>query len=111
MALAQQNPVLIIAPGAAELAAELRTAGYAVNGADASLDPAALCEIEELAAVMYWGGEQEMRDYRLALANRTGKLLPLLSEPQALESLVVERHLCIDTTAAGGNASLIAAGS
>ena len=24
---------------------------------------------------------------------------------------IVERHLCIDTTAAGGNASLIAAGS
>ncbi|WP_286240908.1 hypothetical protein [Neptuniibacter halophilus] len=36
-------------------------------------------------------------------------LLPLITEVDQPERFVLERHLCIDTTAAGGNASLIAA--
>ena len=47
---------------------------------------------------------------RQALANKTGPLLPLISESADPQRYTMERHLCIDTTAAGGNASLIAAG-
>ena len=49
-----------------------------------------------------------MREYRIALASRKGMLIPLINEC-APERYVLERHLCVDTTAAGGNASLIAA--
>ena len=49
-----------------------------------------------------------LRDYRLALAKRDGELLPLITEQNLDQRFVIERHLCIDTTAAGGNASLIA---
>ena len=45
---------------------------------------------------------------RAALANRTGPILPLITETGAPERYVLERHLCVDTTAAGGNASLLA---
>ena len=35
-------------------------------------------------------------------------LLPVITEHKLDQRYVIERHLCIDTTAAGGNASLIA---
>ena len=36
-------------------------------------------------------------------------LVQLVTERVAPERYVLERHLCVDTTAAGGNATLIAA--
>jgi RHH-type proline utilization regulon transcriptional repressor/proline dehydrogenase/delta 1-pyrroline-5-carboxylate dehydrogenase len=50
------------------------------------------------------------KQLRQALANKTGPLLPLISESIDPQRYTMERHLCVDTTAAGGNASLIAAG-
>ncbi len=50
------------------------------------------------------------KQLRQALAKKTGPLLPLVSETADPHRYTIERHLCIDTTAAGGNASLIAAG-
>ena len=45
---------------------------------------------------------------RKAMARRRGPILPLITEPFAAERYVLERHVCVDTTAAGGNASLLA---
>ncbi len=45
---------------------------------------------------------------RQALARRDGAILPLLAGPEDATRLVLERHVCIDTTAAGGNAALLA---
>ena len=50
-----------------------------------------------------------LKEYRQALAKREGALLPLITEHKLDQRFVIERHLCVDTTAAGGNASLIAA--
>ncbi len=61
-------------------------------------------------AVACNGEEHYLRQLRIALANRQGALLPLITETQDAQRFTHERHLCIDTTAAGGNASLIAAG-
>ena len=49
-----------------------------------------------------------LKQYRQALAQRDGALLPLINEHTLDQRYVIERHLCVDTTAAGGNASLIA---
>ena len=49
------------------------------------------------------------RALRNALAARTGAIIPLETAIIGPSRYVVERHLCIDTTAAGGNASLLAA--
>ena len=46
---------------------------------------------------------------RRALAARQGAILPLVSTSGDVSRYVLERHVCIDTTAAGGNASLLAA--
>jgi RHH-type proline utilization regulon transcriptional repressor/proline dehydrogenase/delta 1-pyrroline-5-carboxylate dehydrogenase len=49
-----------------------------------------------------------LRPLRRALSRRDGPIVPLETAVLAPERYVVERHLCIDTTAAGGNASLLA---
>jgi RHH-type proline utilization regulon transcriptional repressor/proline dehydrogenase/delta 1-pyrroline-5-carboxylate dehydrogenase len=67
--------------------------------------------VSEIDAVMSQAEPQQLRSCRIALAERKGKLIPLICEVDELDRLVIERHICIDTTAAGGNASLIAAGS
>ena len=50
-----------------------------------------------------------LRAVRRALARRSGPVLPLVSEPISPNAYVHERAVCIDTTAAGGNATLLAA--
>lgn len=56
------------------------------------------------------GDSDYQKQLRQALARKMGPLLPLVSETSDPQRYTIERHLCIDTTAAGGNASLIAAG-
>jgi RHH-type proline utilization regulon transcriptional repressor/proline dehydrogenase/delta 1-pyrroline-5-carboxylate dehydrogenase len=107
-ALAQENRVLVIADDGAEIAELLSGEGLPVVGADGCIEPALLGELEGIDAVMSQAQADLLREYRIALAERDGKLIPLICETGAVSRLVVERHLCIDTTAAGGNASLIA---
>ncbi len=52
--------------------------------------------------------DHTLRKYRAALAARSGALIPLVAENDIVARCVLERHVCIDTTAAGGNASLLA---
>ena len=68
-----------------------------------------LTQVDGIDAVMSQAPKSTLSAYRMALAEREGKLIPLICEDDVFGRLIVERHLCIDTTAAGGNASLIAA--
>lgn len=68
-----------------------------------------LAGITGVSAVAAAGPEAWTRALRMALAERPGPIVPLETTLIAPERYVVERHLCIDTTAAGGNASLLAA--
>ncbi|WP_297107102.1 bifunctional proline dehydrogenase/L-glutamate gamma-semialdehyde dehydrogenase PutA [uncultured Devosia sp.] len=63
---------------------------------------------EGFDAVAWFGDQPSLRSIRQALSGRKGPLLPIVTGPHELSRLQVERHVCIDTTAAGGNASLIA---
>ena len=45
---------------------------------------------------------------RQALVARPGKIIPLVNSEDLESYCTLERHTCIDTTAAGGNASLLA---
>ncbi|MFK7854797.1 MAG: bifunctional proline dehydrogenase/L-glutamate gamma-semialdehyde dehydrogenase PutA [Granulosicoccus sp.] len=73
------------------------------------LDRAALATLNGFEAVALWSTAQDLVSARQALASRSGALLPLIATDDMDELCVLERHLCIDTTAAGGNASLLAA--
>ncbi|WP_323013738.1 bifunctional proline dehydrogenase/L-glutamate gamma-semialdehyde dehydrogenase PutA [Devosia sp.] len=60
-------------------------------------------------AVAWFGDAEGLRAIRRALSRRDGPILPLLSGPDEAGRLQLERHVCIDTTASGGNAALMAA--
>jgi RHH-type proline utilization regulon transcriptional repressor/proline dehydrogenase/delta 1-pyrroline-5-carboxylate dehydrogenase len=55
---------------------------------------------------MWWG--DNARDYLKVLARRAGPIIPLITEEPDLSFVIHERHICVDTTAAGGNAKLLA---
>ncbi len=110
-ALAQGNAVALVAPGIADALDEFKNARLPVAGLEGELDARALRQADGFDAVLSQAMPETMREYRRALAERDGVLIPLIPETDAPERLIIERHLCIDTTAAGGNASLIAAGS
>jgi RHH-type proline utilization regulon transcriptional repressor/proline dehydrogenase/delta 1-pyrroline-5-carboxylate dehydrogenase len=49
-----------------------------------------------------------MRVIRRVLAERDGAIVPLVAEVLNPAAYAHERSVCVDTTAAGGNASLLA---
>jgi RHH-type proline utilization regulon transcriptional repressor/proline dehydrogenase/delta 1-pyrroline-5-carboxylate dehydrogenase len=63
--------------------------------------------LQHFSAIASDAPRENLKQYRIALAKRNGALLPLINETSP-ERFILERHLCVDTTAAGGNASLIA---
>ena len=93
-------PALMIAPGVA-----------ASQGIDGWLPREMLKSLSGVAVVALWSDEQDLRKARQALAARDGALVPLVTADDLESYCVHERHTCIDTTAAGGNASLLAADS
>jgi RHH-type proline utilization regulon transcriptional repressor/proline dehydrogenase/delta 1-pyrroline-5-carboxylate dehydrogenase len=110
-ALAQQNSVVIVAEKADRLGELLHQSGMSAAGIDGSVEADSLRDITGVDAIMSHADTEQLRAYRIALADRDGRLIPLISGLDEPDRLIIERHLCIDTTAAGGNASLIAAGS
>lgn len=61
-----------------------------------------------LSGVMMAVTGEHQRALRMALAAREGPILPLIDDLSDWRTLLVERALCIDTTASGGNAALLA---
>lgn len=108
-ALSQGNRVVVIAPGVEETLRKAAEAGLPVVGRDGLLDPQALATVNGFDATVSCAEPALLKQYRQALAQRDGALLPLITEHKLDQRYVIERHLCVDTTAAGGNASLIAA--
>jgi RHH-type proline utilization regulon transcriptional repressor/proline dehydrogenase/delta 1-pyrroline-5-carboxylate dehydrogenase len=100
---------LIVVPGtASSVAGALAEAGAPVASLDGTTDPDILIDLEGFAVVAAAGASDWTRALRIALSQRKGAILSLITETIAPERYVVERHLCVDTTAAGGNASLLA---
>jgi RHH-type transcriptional regulator, proline utilization regulon repressor / proline dehydrogenase / delta 1-pyrroline-5-carboxylate dehydrogenase len=110
--------VLCLGPGLAAAQAQADAARATGNAAlcvcpggdvPGVLDPAALTVLDGFDAVFWQGGAGHGRALRRALAARDGPILPLWTSPEMPRLQPVERHVCIDTTAAGGNAALLAA--
>lgn len=77
---------------------------------DGFLERAHLAKLKGFDLVALWSDEKDLRKVRQALACRKGPIIPLAAGKDFADLCIVERHICIDTTAAGGNASLLAAG-
>ncbi|ATQ56891.1 bifunctional proline dehydrogenase/L-glutamate gamma-semialdehyde dehydrogenase PutA [Paracoccus yeei] len=106
-----RGPVLCLGPGRAAAAAQVtaveQLGGIAV-AADGDVAPALLTRLPQLSAVLWWGDEARGRAYAAALADRDGEIVQLITAMPDLAHVAHERHLCVDTTAAGGNAALLA---
>ncbi len=100
--------VVIAVPGSARAVAPLAAAGAPVAALDGTIPAEMLQQLRGVAAVGAVGPTAWTGPLRRALAARDGAILPLETEAVAPGRYYVERHLCVDTTAAGGNASLLA---
>ncbi|MFP4360666.1 MAG: hypothetical protein ACLFTG_08295, partial [Alphaproteobacteria bacterium] len=79
-------------------------AGLPVRGIDGGVEPATAAALA--VDVVAWTGEPG--PWRRALAARPGAIRPLVTARVAPAAYCHERAVCIDTTAAGGNATLLA---
>ena len=114
--LVGRAPVLCLGPGAAraeEQAAAAREAGAAALAAapgapeiDGRVPPDLLTRLPRLAAVIYEGARPG--PYAEALAARAGPVVPLLTGVDFALWCAREVAVSVDTTAAGGNAELLA---
>ena len=108
-ALAAGCAALVVAPGAEAAVAPLAKAGAPVAGIDGAMPATELAIARGFVAVAAAGDSGWTRALRQALAGREGPIVQLETELICPERYYVERHVCIDTTAAGGNTSLLAA--
>jgi RHH-type proline utilization regulon transcriptional repressor/proline dehydrogenase/delta 1-pyrroline-5-carboxylate dehydrogenase len=104
-------PLLCLGPTAAAAQAQAEAVralgGVAVEAA--GLVPEALSRLTGFSGALWWGDEGGARVRVQALARREGPILPLITDRPDAGHVLAERHVCIDTTASGGNAQLLAA--
>ncbi|KAF0116071.1 MAG: proline dehydrogenase / delta 1-pyrroline-5-carboxylate dehydrogenase [Rhodobacteraceae bacterium] len=110
LSLTPRLPILCLGPGRAaalqQAEAVRRLGGHAVEAP--GLPAEALATLQGYSGAVWWGDAEAGRTHARALAQRKGPILPLIDVPDA-GHVHLERHLCIDTTASGGNAQLLAA--
>ena len=103
-------PILCAGPfeaGIAEQMAMVRALGGIATRSDTVPPLQTLGDGPDLGGVLWWGDAGTARDLDLALAARSGPIVPLITGKPVRSDVLVEWHLCVDTTAAGGNAALL----
>ncbi len=110
LSTAPRAPVLCLGPGAGTAMAQAEAVralgGLAVEAP--GLPPEALTRLQDISGAIWWGDSAEARARVAALAQRPGPILPLIGGMPDRGHALIERHVCIDTTASGGNAQLLA---
>ena len=96
--------VLCMGAGANDLARRAKALGC--NSVAATLDFEDLRTIVDLEAVVYAGPDGTR--LRMELSERSGPIVPLLMDESFEMWIMREQSICIDTTAAGGNTTLLA---
>lgn len=108
VALSQDNKVIAVAPDIGSVLPAPTETSLALVSIDGVLRSESLTNVDGFAAIASDADEKLLSEYRQQLAGRDGSILPLITETRCAEHYILERHLCVDTTAAGGNASLVA---
>ncbi|MGI9395291.1 MAG: L-glutamate gamma-semialdehyde dehydrogenase, partial [Boseongicola sp.] len=113
LSLSTRGPYLCLGPGPEQVdrqVAALEEIGGSGIKSD-KIDPADLIAAQNISGAIWWGDSETARGYDKALASRQGAILPLITNAPRLLDVAHERHLCVDTTASGGNAALLAEAS
>ena len=106
-----RSPLLCLGPSAEAALAQAQAVralgGHAVEAPE--LAPDALTRLHGFSGALWWGDKSQGRAYARALAARRGPILALIGDRPDAANVLLERHVCIDTTASGGNAQLLTA--
>ncbi len=81
--------------------------GYAVQ-LDGAIEADELRTLENISAAIWWGDEASAREFEIALSQRKGSIVALIRSLPDQAHVLHERHVCVDTTASGGNTELLA---
>ena len=107
--LIAKGPILCAGPGtesANKQASSVEQLGGIAVIAGGDLSQADFVKLKGIHGVIWWG--ENAADIAKALAMRDGPIIPLITGQVDIAHIAHERHLCIDTTASGGNAALLA---
>ncbi|MEL7343252.1 MAG: bifunctional proline dehydrogenase/L-glutamate gamma-semialdehyde dehydrogenase PutA [Pseudomonadota bacterium] len=107
----QRPPILCLGPG--PVACRAQVAAVEALGGLALAVPEGVARdvlrtLDGFSGILWWGNEKTARDHARVMAEREGAILPVITSMPDLGHAFFERHLCVDTTAAGGNAELLA---
>ena len=106
------RPTMICAGPGDAVANQQRHVVEAMGGvaeAHPNLTAETVAALGDIGGVLWWGDDEEAgRALSIALTQRDGPIIPLITDHPDIAHIFHERHLCVDTTAAGGNAALLA---
>jgi len=102
-----RDPILCLGPDHAAQARAVEALGGVAKTMD-EVNPADLTSLVGIGGAIWWGDEVQGRAFAKALAQRSGPIIPLITGMPDAAYVLHERHVCIDTTASGGNAALLA---
>ena len=103
-------PLLCMGPGedAAQAQADaVKALGGTAIRATGELDLHRLESLKGISGVLWWGDKDTARKIEQHLSRRDGPIIPLIPGQPNRARVLGERHVCVDTTAAGGNAALL----
>jgi len=107
-----RSGLLCMGPGADAVAEQVRAVealgGIAIS-VKGQISPEALRTGPQYGGVLWWGDADTGRAIETALAARTGPIIPMIPGLPDTARVRAERHVCVDTTASGGNAALLGA--
>lgn len=107
--LHKRPAILCLGPDPEQIAQQKQAVEDLGGTALTSDAPKDAVETANIAGALWWGDAEIARDWNRLLAKRDGPLVPLITGHPDLTHVMHERHLCVDTTAAGGNAALLSA--
>ncbi|MEM6408357.1 MAG: L-glutamate gamma-semialdehyde dehydrogenase [Pseudomonadota bacterium] len=105
LSIVPRAPILCLGP-APEIGAQM-AAVDAAGGRPVEGELADCAKLDDIGGVIWWGDDEAARDIRQRLAARAGPILSLITGYPSAADVIAERHVCIDTTASGGNAQLL----
>ena len=114
LSLRPRAPMLCLGPSADDITAQIAACealGGAATAISGRIEPEKLAGFAGISGAIWWGDADMGRRYRKALAQRSGPILPLITAMPDTGHVLGERHVCVDTTAAGGNAQLLSGAS
>ena len=106
-----RDPVLCLGPGeesAAKQSEDVSRPGGIAVAVPEAVRSDALAEISGFSGAVWWGDVDTARGYARALAARPGQILRLITGTITKSDVLLEYHVCVDSTASRGNVALLA---